>query len=227
METQNTYTYSTFIDEQRLKEVFFSAPKEPIVITKTPPKKIPQLFTLLVFTGLLIITLLTLNYELIFLPRQNITPKEKNISLIQNKAFAQIKHIGNNTNAKIGNYALYLTSYPQKKSGIKINFNTPIDLTKKTVLLYLKNPQVSIKIAVIAKDNRYFSNALSPVVAVTDPSNKENILKVALNFEALTENKLSLAHVNQLTLYFYPQINEKQMGILIQDIVLADNTLSY
>jgi hypothetical protein len=227
METQESYSYSTYIDEQRLREAFFKKPLHQPDQQKIPSSKKQPNFSWKILIPLMFIIILFLaKYEMILVPRNNFTPKPGQISLTKAKDFSWLTYAGKKEGKLLSSPLIYISADPKADSGIKINFHSSIDLRQKSLLLSLKNPKVSIRITAVAKDSRYFSNALSPIIKSTDSEDKNSDIKVYLDFDSATMQKTNIADIRQIALYFYPQIKEDQMGLVIKDITLIDNALT-
>ncbi|MFA6281945.1 MAG: hypothetical protein WCY05_05560, partial [Candidatus Omnitrophota bacterium] len=116
------------------------------------------------------------------------------------------------------NSFIYLT-IPKEKIALSLDLKKPIDLKSGSLLLYLKKSDTPLNIAVVARDTRFFSNSLSPlVIEVSEKS--DSFIKVPIVFSNTDSQNTNLYQIKQITIYFYPQEKEKINWALIKDLVL-------
>jgi len=216
--------YYANVDSQRIKEAFFTPPARPPVKESPDIKKNPLLFTLfLPIAIMLILAVLFLNYDIIVVKHKKVSGRPQSLSLIDNRSLDHIAGAGL-SKAQLLKSAVYLDADASGGQGIKIDFNAPLDLREKILTISLKNPGVSVKIFTVVKDTRFFSNALAPLVTIagSEFGAKESRATIEFGSDSHLQNA-SLSKARQIVLYFAPQINEKEMGLLIKELSLTDN----
>ena len=206
-----------YLDSERLKDTFFSPPK------KKRKKKIhKKKFILLPVIALLIIAgcaVFFARYEFMVIARQNTDLPENGTSLLSKNTLLQLSCIAKDERLmKKENSFIYLT-IPKEKIALSLDLKKPIDLKSGSLLLYLKKSDTPLNIAVVARDTRFFSNSLIPlVIEVSEKS--ESFIKVPIIFNNADNQNTNLYQINQITIYFYPQEKEKINWALIKDLVL-------
>ncbi|MFA6281441.1 MAG: hypothetical protein WCY05_02935 [Candidatus Omnitrophota bacterium] len=206
-----------YLDSERLKDTFFSPPK------KKRKKKIhKKRFLILPAIVLLIIVgfaVFFARYDLMVIARQNTDLTENGTSLLSKNTLEQLKCISKDDRLmKKENSFIYLT-IPKEKIALSFNLKKPIDLKSGSLLLYLKKSDTPLDIAVVARDTRFFSNSLSPlVIEISEKS--DSFIKVPIVFNSTGSQNTNLYQINQITIYFYPQEKEKINWALIKDLVL-------
>ena len=206
-----------YLDSERIKDTFFSPPKKKR--KKKTPKK--NLFLLPIIALVLIVgfVLFLTRYELMVIARQNTDIPENGVSILSKNTLEKLSCIANDERLmKKENSFIYLT-IPKEKIAISLDLKKPIDLKSKYLLLYLKKSDTPLNIAVVARDTRFFSNSLNPlVIEVTEKS--DSFIKVPIVLDKAGTQNTNLYQIKQITIYFYPQEKEKINWALIKDLVL-------
>jgi hypothetical protein len=216
--------YYADVDSQRIREAFFDTPNQPPLKESPDIKKNPLLFTLFLPVAImLILAVLFANYDIIVVKRKKVSGKPQSLSLINNHSLDRIAS-ADLSKTKLLKSAIFLYAGTSGGQGIKIDFMTPLDISGKTLTISLKNPGVSVKIFVVVKDTRFFSNALAPLVTIARSENESGESRASIEFGNKSHiQNASLNKIRQIVLYFAPQINEKEMGLLIKELSLADS----
>lgn len=212
-----------YSDSQRLKEAFFSPKSKK---KKLHPKNKKILLISIISLVLLVsisAAIILSKYDLIIIPRQNIMLDKNSLSLLRTNSSSSVKILGHNKSILKQGAPVYLTLIPKEKTGLKIDFTKPVNLEQGLLALYLNNANLSFKIAAVAKDNRFFSNSLKPLIIEVNPVNKSNpqtlnaeedkslYIKVPIEFKNNPYEKTNLSRVTQVKLYFYsPQTSQPQ-----------------
>ncbi|MFH1772149.1 MAG: hypothetical protein ABH872_04960 [Candidatus Omnitrophota bacterium] len=230
------------LDSVRLRETFFSPPQQP----KNNQRKLPIFFIalfifLFIISGLLLIKI---NYDLVLIDKKPLELRQTSQSLLYSETAAAVSFLGENQSlSKINKSSLQLLVSPGKKSGIKLTFDKPIDLDANSVTVFVYNLQVPIKLETVAKDTRYFSNSLFPVLAEISPAShfdtnspaEEKVIKsgsnngssllskASINLKNLNLQNVNPYRVKQMTFYFSPLDESRSNWIIIKDIVLSKN----
>lgn len=206
-----------YSDSQRLKDAFFSP--------KPKKKKLhPRSKKILIISSsgiafLILITSVTflLKYELIVIPRGNIELEKNTLSLFGDNFHSSIKIFERNKLITKKGSPIYLNLLSKEKTALRIDFAKPVNLENNSLTLYLNNKDTSFKINAVAKDNRFFSNSLKPLIIEVSPINNlqqeppafgENnplYLKIPIEFKNNPYEKTNLSKITQVKLYFYPQ----------------------
>jgi|GEM_PF-1683727 hypothetical protein len=227
MNEKNPFSYYENLDSQRLEETFFTPIEKTLL--KPEPKNIKPtcrtgkriFFGAAFILPILTIFLILLRYEIILVPRVQLSAQKNTTSLIYDKN-CRLALILEDGRSIMPSAKQLLFSLPQKeKIALTINFQKQINLQNNSLLLYLKNPGISFKVSALARDANFFSNALNPLTKQINGSGK--YLTAALKFKDAVEPKVNLYRVKQITIYFHPQLQDKKNIIFIKDIVLVKN----
>ena len=225
-------SFDTYMDTQRLKETFFSVPQE-----QTPAKKNFFLPLIYVIAALILSAgafVFFSNYDLIIIARDNIALEENSYSLLDDKVLSSLKFMGREKGViKQKSSSIYLSLPLQRKTGLKINLAKPVDLNKNNFYIYLKKSDIPLELTVITKDNRFFSNALKPLVVPVNQTGKSSYLKIPVKFEDEVFQRINLAKIKQIKLFFTvpkeklskSDLIAREDWILIKDIVLSQKTI--
>lgn len=210
-----------YLDSQRLKDTFFSPPKKKRK-KKTQHKKflLAPVFITAAIILLLIVGFLT-KYEFMLVSRQNSNLEKTGTSLLHPPYLSELIFLGKDKQLmRKGHSFIYLSIPAQEKIGVALNLTKPVDLTKETLFLYLKQPDSRLNIEVVIRDNRFFSNSLSPLV-IEVLREEGPYLKVPLDFKNANIQNTNLARVSQVNLYFSHKDQENINRTLIKDIILS------
>ncbi len=206
-----------YLDSERLKDTFFSPPRK-----KRKKKTYKKRFIIIPLLALLLIAGVAIffaRYEFMVVARQNTDMPDNGISLFSKNTLERLSYITNDKRLmKKENSFIYLT-IPKEKIALSFNLKKPIDLKSGYLLLYLKKSDTPLNIAVVARDTRFFSNSLNPlVIEVTEKS--DSFIKVPIVLSKTGVQNTNLYQIKQITIYFYPQEKEKINWALIKDLVL-------
>jgi hypothetical protein len=193
-----------YLDSQRLKETFFTPPKKK--------KKKDSFQKNIIITsgiaGLLILVTGMIfffnHYLVITVSRQGIELEKNSTSLLHSNIVNTILYSGFDSRLmKKTPSLIHLSMPPREKNGIIIDLNKPVNLQSQLLLLYLKKPVLPMKIAIVIRDNRLYSNSLRPIVVETNDQDQSEYLKLPIEFKSGVQNT-NLAQITQVQLYFYP-----------------------
>jgi hypothetical protein len=224
----NTLIYYANPDMQRLKEAFFSSPKKsepPRQALKPSPRQINKktiIAAVGTIIGILFLTILFfLKYDLFFVP--HIRLNNKTASLLTNNSSESIQYLGADKRLfKNIPPNFYLALASENKTGMKIRFKAPLDLTKKFLFIYLQKTDFPFKISIVVKDNRFFSNSLKPITMVIKKNQTRNYVKLPLELKNAYLQNTNLAKIKEMDLYFYSLDKQKTNRLIIKDLVLVE-----
>ncbi len=203
-------------DTVRLKNSFFSQTIDSEIPKKT--KKKFNLLFLLLFVFVAIVLFVLANFQIAILPKQNLNVSKT--SLLKDAGNSSITLNDPWDNSRITKNVIFLDIPENTKSGVNINFKTPINLDTSRIVLILKNPLNTISLEVVARDQNYRSNARDPLkISVAPAVNKTNYIKVPVHYNKITFPRLKINTINQIRLIF----SENKKGsepIIINDIIL-------
>jgi hypothetical protein len=193
-----------YLDSQRLKETFFTPTK------KKKKKDSLQKNTIIVAAIAGFVIILTgliaffSHYQVIAVSRQGIELEKNSTSLLHSNLLNTLFFAGYDSRLmKKSPSFIHLSMPPQEKNGIIIDLKKPVNLQSQMLLLYLKKPVMPMKIAVVVRDNRFYSNSLSPIVVEANDQGQSAYLKLPIEFKSGIQN-VNLTQVSQIQLYFYP-----------------------
>jgi len=215
---ENILPYYAYLDSQRLKETFFSTPPQ-----KNPHKKIIiAAAALVVILAALAISFFYKKYEVVIISRNDPLAGKNISSLLSLTTRLDARLLDKNNRPSPLTYSGSVVSMPlHQKNGIKINFAEPADLINGALYIYAKKSPEPLTMAIVAKDSGMHSNARQPrIMPVTGEDINGQYIKIPLRFTDDTGNT-NFYRVNQLTLRFLPQNQDKNNWLLIKNIVLA------
>jgi hypothetical protein len=214
----NPFLSYAYLDSQRLRDTFFSAPKKK---RKKKPHHKRILFLPMIAVVAAGIILFFVKYDFMVVARQNIEPEKNSISLLHSEIFSAINVLGQDKRlVKMEKSFIYLTIPPQEKTTLLINLKKTIDLKSGSLYLYLKKSEAPLKIGITVRDSRFFSNSLNPLTIDVKEENSSYV-KIPIDLKSINLQNTNLYQINQINLYFYPQDKEKEQWILIKDLVLS------
>lgn len=197
------FSYAS-LDSQRLKETFFTPTKKKkkkdffqtnIVITASVSLSVIILIALIFFFS---------NYQVLTVSRKGIELEKNSTSLLHSNLVNAISFAGSDSRLmKTGSSFIHVSMPPREKNGIVIDLKKPVNLQSQKLLLYLKKPAMPVKIAVVARDNRLYSNSLSPIIVEANDQSQSEYLKLPIEFTSGVQNA-NLAQITQVQIYFYP-----------------------
>lgn len=205
-------------DIKRLEETFLKPPEEK----DNPPKKKHPIF---LYTSAIIFAILlsffSLKYKIIIIPK--IKNAEK--SLLSSHLLDSIEILDKNRNIRISQGTIYLSLLPQKKQGFILNTKNPIDLNKNSLFLsadFLKADlqKENLRMSVITKDEKYFSNALNPLTIEIGGKNETEDIppsEISLAFTNNAALQVNFSRINQIRFLFYNS-NDEPVSLLIKDV---------
>lgn len=208
-------------DLKRIEETFLSSSK------KQTHKKIkyPRLKYLILLTGVGLAYFIFSHYTIFILPKIN----HRANSLLSKQWLSSLQLVGKGTVMKFYRGLIHIPLPPGKQYYLLINTKNPVDLIKNNLLLNLrilgKNfPPGDLKIAVIVRDENFFSNALSPKkISLPQKENyhfRENSLKILIDLKKLGIPTINLSRIKQIRFSFY-NLWEEPVSLLIKDIKIT------
>ena len=208
-------------DIKRLEETFLTPIEKE---NNSPKKKRPMFLYIGVIITILLISFFSLKYKLIVIPK--IKTAEK--SLLSSQLLDSIEILDQNKNIRISQGTIYLSLVPQKKQGFILNTKTLIDLNKNNLFLsasFLNSDPGSgnLKMYLIAKDEKYFSNALNPLtVEISGKNELEGVTpsETVFSFTDSTAFQVNFSKINQIRFLFYNP-NDEPLSLLIKDIKIG------
>jgi hypothetical protein len=210
-----------YLDSQRLKDTFFSPPKKKRKKKSYQNKKFILLPAVSVIIILIAMAFFFSKYDLMVIAHQNPSEMETNgLSLLHSEILGQLNFVGKDQRLmRKANTFIYLTIPSKEKVALSFDLNKPVDLNSNSLWLYIKKSDTPIKIAVVIKDSRFFSNSLNPyIIEITQ--NNNSFIKVPIDFKKSNVQNTNLYQIKQVTVYFYPQDKEKINWVLLKDLVI-------
>ena len=204
------YKNSTDWDMKKIEETYFLQEKKPEKRKKYLLIPFIFLFFLIAFF------IFSHHYRIILIPHL----KKPKRSLLTTKFLKSIKLINSEGKIKFSQGVIYLPLFYKKPQGLILNIKKPVDLEKNYLSLhlnFLENISSKLKIICIVRDERFYSNTLSPIkMNITTNPNKQIIL---LDFKKISPSLVNLSRIKQIRLTFYNLKNEP-LSLLIEDIKL-------
>jgi len=197
--------YYDFSDFQKVKDTFFSLKNK-----KNSFKKILPFCSLIIF----LIFFFSFRYEIILLPKRNYIQKQGN-SVFQSEILSSLNFLGEKTKRKKKPLGVIFLS--QEKKEIIFNFKKLLDLNKNYLILYLREVNLPLKIELIVKDNRFFSNSLYPLVIKLNEIKKSPTF-IPIKWEGIYLQNTNLSKIKQIKMIFYPLKAIKKNWIIIDDL---------
>ncbi len=218
-------------DSQRLQETFFSkSPLEPQARQPRRPKKTGLIIFACICAGLSL-SYLFLNYDFLFIPRSLLVQPEQE-DLLSGSNLASASVIGHEKQLlKRGRSALYLVLSHNQPMGVTIDFRRPQNLSRNSLLLFLRKEQLPLAMDVVVKDTNHYSNALKPAHITLDGFKNTPVLKISLSFDNRLWPKVNLSKIQQIKVTFKKLPSpENQMlsigsGLRNDMIIIKDITL--
>lgn len=209
-------------DLKRIEEAFLSP---------TPKKQSPKKIKYSVFKYAVPLIVVSLVYFLFSRYTLIMVPKVKYIddSLLSNRWVDSLQLLGKDTVMKFYQGVIYIPLSPGKEHRLVIDTKKPIDLTRNNLFLSLsilyKNFNVQdLKVATVVRDDKFFSNALTPwetpIAAERELGESQNSLKILVDFEKLRLPRINLSRISQIRFSFY-NFREEPVSLLINDIKLT------
>lgn len=222
-----TYTYT---DSERLKEAFFSPPKKKKADFATIKKIVLSFLVLILIAAS---SFLFLKYELIVVSKGPVNDNPPGMSLLNNASLSSFKLFkDSNLTPEETTLPLNIAFANQEKATMIIDLTTPLNLKEDNLFLYLKKDDIPLNMEIIARDRRFFSNSLKPLVIKVDAKSPFiGTLKIPINLEGKNMQNVNLSQINQLKLYFSipkeEKINKESVvpqqteWIVIKDLVIT------
>jgi len=202
-------------DIKRIEETFFSEP---------PKRKKKYIF--FVLAGCLILLgsafLFLRHYRILLLPYL----KKPKLSLLTNKFLKSIKFSSSQGKVKFSQGAIYLPLLYNKPQELILNTKKPVDLENNFLCLHLKFLEHSLpklKLICVVRDEKYYSNALTPykkMIAYSSEQENPNSAVILVDFKK-TSSLINLSKIDQIRLTFY-NLKKNPVSLLIEDIKLKE-----
>ena len=216
----STYAY---LDSQRLKDSFFSDSKKNPKAKEKKFLKTPIIvatsiigLTVAIF-GIFLISM----YDFVLIPRNRISLKNNEISLMHDTSFAAFSTITENSIIKQTGSTLHLSLKPQEKTKFRIQFNKPTNLRNFNLYLYVKNIDIPCDVGIIIRDDRFFSNSRSPLEVTINEKPVNGYIKIPLIQENQSMQNVNPSRTQQLIVYLLPQQERIENTVILKDILLA------
>lgn len=239
------------LDTQRLKEAFFS-PKSPAMPAPKPTiplrqvkhqpkqqknhktqkyqkKSFPVKFVLIGAAGLAVIALVWTGialfrsrYDVVLINRTKSSLDKNALSLLHNPEIARTTILDKNTAPVIVNAsAKPLLLQSNNAWTAKIDFVKPFNAKTDSLLIYLRSKS-DLSLRVVAKDARFHSNALKPLIVAVQGTVNSDFAKIVLPFQQLKGGNVNLAQITQITIDIQPDNKTPVVSdaALLKDIVL-------
>lgn len=219
MSKEVDYLYSyNYLDSQRLKETFFS-PEQNKPSTKQITLLSSIIITLLVTLSILFFLL---RYDILVIPRNKINPIGANASLFHPEMLSSVHVLGEDKKLKeVKRSPVYSPIPSQEKIGMRILLKKTVNLKNNALLVSLKNAHFPLKIGIVVRDNRCFSNSLKPFIIEAKETQESSYIQIPIILDNLFLQNTNLSNINQISLYFYPQYNQDLNWVLVKDILLV------
>lgn len=212
-----------YLDSQRLKDTFFSDPQKKVF-----SKKFIGL-SLSLFLSFTLLLIIVLNYDFIIISRQKIKLQNDSKSLIREKMISSFKLLNEDERLmKIKKNTVYLALPAQKEIKLNMNFDNPINLYNNYLILYLKKSTCPLKLSLVIKDTRFYSNSLTPLTINTKDHPHQSYLVVPIDFKDSPVQNANLSQTKQITVSFFSPdknnlsaANFKNNWIFIKDLIIV------
>jgi len=217
-----------YFDTQRIRETFFDSP---------PPASSPKKrYFPLAISGAAFICLslfLLARFQFICIPRDTrITDTAQ--SLLRAQAGTSVTILPNAVSrVKKVHSAVYAAIPRDGKTGFMIRFDTPRDLQKQSVRVWIKKSSEPVIMEAVIRDSNYFSNAQNPLRIELPPTETElyPLGAVPLLLRHDDTPKIRLSRIKEIKLYFsrrdtsseQPIEYRHEPWILVQDVTLENN----
>ncbi|MFA7113839.1 MAG: hypothetical protein WC214_00065 [Candidatus Omnitrophota bacterium] len=216
-------------DYNRLKDTFFVNSGEQQKTkpqTKKRKKFIPAviLFFILIFV--------VSKYQLVLLPRKAFKLYRSNISLTAKENLSTINTINLSKDKNANKIPFYLPLRQDKEIGAVFNFSHPVNLASNKLFLCIKNiDKAPLNIALIVKDQNFFSNSLKPIKIGIPANSKEQYQEIPISLDKTDLGRTNPYRITQLKLLFsYDKNtiipskfkkNTEEPVIVIKDLILV------
>lgn len=257
----NDLSCNNSLDTQRIKEAFFSSPKnsatqtailektqltetenfppvtnqtlikpeikmEPLHQLKSAPSRKIKHFSWLTLTFIAAIFLFIINslnsrYELLILNRNNMPLTKDQVPLLSGGAVSGVTLSAKNVSEDIKPEAFSIASGINEA---QIDLIHPLDLNNGHLSFLINKPDGAIDMKIIVRDNKLFSNALSPITTHID-QNSSALIKADLDLSNISNPYVNPAKITQIRVYFQTPDKKDPIKILIKDLILTQKGL--
>ena len=206
-------------DTLRIEKSFFSAPSVKKENKNYKKKKLVFILSFSFALSLIVVFLLH-NFNIIIFPRPRALAQSKIVDLLARKELLELELFQPQGSSKIFKNIIYLDIPYMRKGGFSLNFKEKIDLRGTKLTLLVKSPHPDLKMELVLRDERFFSNARNPIkLEISHQSKKSNYNKISIPLENQTDSQVSLARIKQLRFIFQPQEAES-LPIFIKEMFL-------
>ncbi|MBD3246876.1 MAG: hypothetical protein GF333_07720 [Candidatus Omnitrophica bacterium] len=219
-----TFSY-TYLDSQRLKDAFFSAPSRP------PRNKKPFWIGAGVFLGIALIVLVFSHYQFFFIPRKLGNSSEQEISLLHKGAVFRPVRASAQRFRKRGRSA-YIALPSKGATGVTVTFASPVNLNTHRLAMVIQKSEIPIHMELVLRDTQYHSNSLYPV-HIDIPEKELTYVKVPITLANAELQNTNITRTSQLKVFVSRLDSEAEPvpvsmrreqeieWVLVKDLVLA------
>ncbi len=207
---------------EKIEKAFFSPTKE-----KELRKKNKKLINITIFIAIIVtmlgLFLLSLRYRIIVVPRIYKPTR----SLLTRKFLASVRMVDKKGKVKFSQGIIYLPLFYQKPQGFILNTKTPLNLATNYLAIHLDlldkdvNPK-NIEVKCIIRDEKYYSNALTPL-RLKLPEDIFRKKLILLDFDSIKSLNLNTNRIRQIRLVFL-NLRNQPISLLIKDIKLTEKS---
>ena len=223
-----TYTYT---DSERLKEAFFSPPKKKKAGFAAIKKIIIASIAGILLAGSVF---LFLQYDLIIISKEPVKENPPAISVLADTTLSSFKLFkGDIQITEESTLPVDIILADKEKATMVVDFVNPLDLKENEIFLYLKKADIPLNIGIIARDKKFFSNSLSPLVIKIDSKSPFlGALKIPVDLKENSMQNVNLSQIERLKLYFWiPEgqeteyestLSQEAEWVVIKDLVIIN-----
>ncbi len=207
-------------DSERLRKSFFSHQDKKEIKVNKPRKKLYFLIPviLIVFAGIIVF----LNFNIVFLPKDNLGFKDDFFNLMNAEVLGNIKSLNSQVTYKRNKGFIYLDIPFDNKNGFIMNFKESINVSGTEIKLLIKKVPEDINVYTILRDDKFYSNSLNPLkVDVINQNDKNSYMDVSIKIEEGLTPHINLNKIKHIRFVFY-QKKVSLVNLLIKNIVLKN-----
>ncbi len=212
----------SFNDSKRLEKSFFSKPaQKSFKKSKTKNKIIIAIIPIVALSAAGIVFLM--NFSIIIIPQHKKIPQNNIVDLLNNESVASPELINPHYASKITNNIAYIDLPFSTKSGFSLHLKNKLDISNSTINLVLRKPRNTLKLFLILRDTKFFSNSSKPlVIQISQNSEEKSYLTIPINFANNIDSNVSLFRINQIRFIFY-QEEKKFFPLFVKNVFLEKN----
>ena len=193
-------------DSKRLEKSFFSKPAQKSSKKNKPEHKILIAIIPVVILIIIAATAFLMNFSIIIIPQHKEIAASDAVDLLHDNTLSTAKLINPQFAAKITDSAVYIDLPFNKKSGFSLKMKNKLDISNSVLNLVLRKPQQALKLFIILRDTKFFSNSSNPLeIEINEGSESKGYLTVPIKLTDRISSPVGLKRINQIRFIFHQE----------------------